>query len=228
MWLLHYRVKYYCKQIRKSGPSYVDWRSTVLLKYEELAGDVTAASKNLKNDRLYVPAAVRKKDVAAKRLLHTQSTFSQSLMVSVGVSKLGRWFDIRRAWSESEWSLLPHAAGHTSHRRRILRISAGQCSGAPGLWVELEREIPGFISSDLWPPNGPDLNPIDYQIWGILRKTILPDESAERGRFETAFHWPVERNGTRRYWRRHWSVAQSSPCMYSGQRRTLWIFTVTC
>jgi len=37
-----------------------------------------------------VPAAVRKKDVAAKRLLHTRSTFSQSLVVSVGVSKLGR------------------------------------------------------------------------------------------------------------------------------------------
>ena len=50
---------------------------------------MTAAPKNPQNDRLYVPAAVRKKDVAAKRLLHTQSTFSQSLMVSVGVSKLG-------------------------------------------------------------------------------------------------------------------------------------------
>ena len=56
----------------------------VLLKYEELAGDVTAAQKNPQNDRLYVPAAVRKKDVAAKRLLHTRSMFSQSLMLSVG------------------------------------------------------------------------------------------------------------------------------------------------
>jgi len=50
---------------------------------------VTAAPKNPQNDRLYIPAAVRKKDVAAKHLLYTQSTFSQSLMVSVGVSKLG-------------------------------------------------------------------------------------------------------------------------------------------
>ena len=49
-----------------------------------------AAPKNPQNNRLYVPATVRKKDVAAKRLLHTRSTFSQSLMVSVGVSKLGR------------------------------------------------------------------------------------------------------------------------------------------
>ena len=32
---------------------------------------------------------VKKKQVAAERLLLTQTTFSQSLMVSVGVSKLG-------------------------------------------------------------------------------------------------------------------------------------------
>ena len=32
---------------------------------------------------------VKKKQVAAERLLRTQTTFSQSVMVSVGVSKLG-------------------------------------------------------------------------------------------------------------------------------------------
>jgi len=32
---------------------------------------------------------VKKKQVAADCLLHTQTTFSQSVMVSVGVSKLG-------------------------------------------------------------------------------------------------------------------------------------------
>jgi len=32
---------------------------------------------------------MKKKQVAAERLLRTQTTFSQSVMVSVGVSKLG-------------------------------------------------------------------------------------------------------------------------------------------
>ena len=45
--------------------------------------------KNPQNDRLYVPATTRKKEVAAERLLHTRTTFSISVMVSVGVSKLG-------------------------------------------------------------------------------------------------------------------------------------------
>ena len=28
----------------------------------------------------------------------------------------------------------------------------------------LQRETPAFISPDLWPPNSPDLNPVDYKI----------------------------------------------------------------
>jgi len=47
-----------------------------------------AAPSNSQNDHLYVPIAVRKKDVAAKRLLRTRPTFSKSVMVSVGVSHL--------------------------------------------------------------------------------------------------------------------------------------------
>jgi len=49
-----------------------------------------AAPSNSQNDRLYAPVAVRKKDVAADRLLRTRPTFSKSVMVSVGVSALGR------------------------------------------------------------------------------------------------------------------------------------------
>ena len=29
----------------------------------------------------------------------------------------------------------------------------------------LRLATPEFISPDLWPPNSPDLNPVDYKIW---------------------------------------------------------------
>src|SRR6218665_305052 len=47
-----------------------------------------ASPSNTQNDRLYV--GTRKRDIAADRLLRTRPTFSKSLMVSVGVSSLGR------------------------------------------------------------------------------------------------------------------------------------------
>jgi len=32
----------------------------------------------------------------------------------------------------------------------------------------LEKETPEFIPPQLWPPNSPGLNPVDYSVWGIL------------------------------------------------------------
>ena len=48
-----------------------------------------ATPKNAQNDLLYVPTAMKKRDVTAACLLRTRATFCQSLMVSVGVLKLG-------------------------------------------------------------------------------------------------------------------------------------------
>jgi len=39
--------------------------------------------------------------------------------------------------------------------------------------VELLKEVtPDFIKPSLWPPNSPDLNPIDYAIWGIMQERV--------------------------------------------------------
>jgi len=48
-----------------------------------------ATPKNPQNDLVYAPAASRRKDVTTERFLRTPPTFSKSVMVSVGVSKLG-------------------------------------------------------------------------------------------------------------------------------------------
>jgi len=49
-----------------------------------------AAPSNSQNDRVYMPLAARKRQVSAERLLCTRPTFTQSVMVSVAVSALGR------------------------------------------------------------------------------------------------------------------------------------------
>ena len=36
----------------------------------------------------------------------------------------------------------------------------------------LRRETPDFISPDLWPPNSPDLNPVDYEIWAVMQLRV--------------------------------------------------------
>ena len=36
----------------------------------------------------------------------------------------------------------------------------------------LTRETPDFIPPTMWPPNSPDLNPVDYKIWGVLQERV--------------------------------------------------------
>jgi len=36
----------------------------------------------------------------------------------------------------------------------------------------LHQETPYFIFPDLWPPNSPDLNPVDYEIWAVMQRRV--------------------------------------------------------
>jgi len=40
----------------------------------------------------------------------------------------------------------------------------------------LKAETPGFISTQQWPPNSPDLNPVDYEIWGMLQQRVYREQ----------------------------------------------------
>jgi len=59
----------------------------------------------------------------------------------------------------------------------------------------LSVETPDFISPQDWPPNSPDLNPVDDAIWGILQERVYRSQirdvdhlkerlSEERRRFD--------------------------------------------
>ena len=32
----------------------------------------------------------------------------------------------------------------------------------------MQQHCPDFIAKDEWPPNSPDLNPLDFCVWGIV------------------------------------------------------------
>jgi len=50
----------------------------------------------------------------------------------------------------------------------------------------LQRETPAFISPDLWPPNSPDLNPVNYKICGVMQDRVYQKKSEVRERVERA------------------------------------------
>ncbi len=140
-----------------------------------------AAPSNNQNDRLYATAGTRKKDIAGARLLRTRPTFTKSLMVSVGVSALGR---------TAIHFVEPGVKVNGQYYRDVLLMQGllpdiqtfsdyytFQQDGAPAHRARetielLGSETPDFIPPTLWPPNSPDLNPVDHKIWSVMQERV--------------------------------------------------------
>ena len=59
------------------------------------------------------------------------------------------------------------------------------------------QNLPDFIPSTLWPPSSPDLNPLDYCIWGILQARVnatrhISIESLKAALIREWNHFPME------------------------------------
>jgi len=53
----------------------------------------------------------------------------------------------------------------------------------------LKCKTPDFILLSLWPPNSPDLNPVDYKVRGVLQQRVsLQQENQNFVRVATAYH----------------------------------------
>jgi len=150
-----------------------------------------ASPANSQNDRVYAPRHARKRQIAAKRLLCCLPNFSNSLMVSVAVSKLGcseLYFVEPGVKVDGRYyrdmllkqQMLPVMCRFAGDVIVFQQDSAPAHRACETVQL-LQQSTPGFISPDLWPPNSPDLNPVDYRIWGSMQervyKTAVPDVS---------------------------------------------------
>ena len=140
-----------------------------------------ASPSNAQNYRLYVAVGTRKSDIAADRLLRTRPTFSKSLMVSVGVSSLGRTsihfvepgLKINGQYYRDVLlmeDLLPEIREFSEFY--IFQQDSAPAHRARETVALLTNETPDFIIPILWPPNSRDLNPVDYQIWGCMQEMV--------------------------------------------------------
>jgi len=55
----------------------------------------------------------------------------------------------------------------------------------------IQQETPDVISPDLWPPNSPDLNPVDCRICGLMQKRVFKKTPLRdtMQRLEAGPHW---------------------------------------
>jgi len=54
----------------------------------------------------------------------------------------------------------------------IFQQDSAPAHRAPDTIELLRRETPDFIGPDVWSANSPDLNPVDYRIWGLIQERV--------------------------------------------------------
>ena len=88
---------------------------------------------------------------------------------------------LRRAWSQGRWCILPRCpleaadvARYSAYVRGLLHIPARQrtCTPRTGHHRAATTWNPDFIGPDVWPANSPNLNPVDYRIWGLIQERV--------------------------------------------------------
>ena len=101
----------------------------------------------------------------------------------------------RQGWSSSilEWKLIAHTTAISSSKR-VCGLTSEQCrnyrwtlqqDGAPAHTARttmdyLKKEHINFIEPHMWPPKSPDINPVDYDIWGALQQRIYHQRQFNR------------------------------------------------
>lgn len=119
----------------------------------------------------------KKREVDPKRLLVQRAKFSPHIMVSAGISYAGKGrlhFVADKAKINADYyvtSLLPKLIEDCETLMPGNFIF--QQDGAPAHTARKTQEwltvnCPDFIKKDEWPPNSPDLNPLDFYVWGTM------------------------------------------------------------
>src|SRR6218665_1829341 len=102
-----------------------------------------------------------------------------------------------------------------------------QQDGAPAHTARVTQEwlhanCPEIIEKDRWPPNSPDLNPLDYHVWGHAGKVSPTAAEAKDDRqAESRFAINMGRHATRADEQGRQGLHQTPEGMRAGQWRTL-------
>ena len=84
------------------------------------------------------------------------------------------WFPLLRQYYRNvllSHQLLPaikHVAGNTF----VFQQDNAPFHRAKDAINLLQQEMPDFTGPDLWPPNNPDLNPVDDKVWSVMQQRM--------------------------------------------------------
>ena len=138
---------------------------------------------NVQNDRTYAHSAYKKSTIENKRLYVERSGFPMSLMVSVAVSKVGKlsiFFvepgaKVNGAYYREKLfaSMIPEMNRLTGYQPYVF-MQDGARSHTANETVKFlnQQRYLTLLQPNMWPPNSPDPNPVDFCVWSALERNV--------------------------------------------------------
>ena len=138
---------------------------------------------NHQNDRVYVSKDTLASEVSAKRIQQGRTGFPKSIMVSVSVSKLGKTsihFVEPGCKVNAEYyrgtllkDMIPEMDKLSKKQPYLFMQDGARSHTAKDTMAFLRSQhYLEVLEPDMWPPNSPDLNPVDFCIWGVLGANV--------------------------------------------------------
>ena len=62
------------------------------------------------------------------------------------------------------------SSGHSDHF--VFQQDGAPFHRAKSTTELLQHTVPNFIDTSVWSPNSPDLNPVNYAVWGALQQSV--------------------------------------------------------
>ena len=133
---------------------------------------------NTKNDVVYASKRLKKSEISEERIIREQQGFPEKVMVSVGISKAGKtsviFVEDGKTVNAQYYckKLLKKIILEMNKLTKYLFMQDGARAHTAKLFLDMLHEQLQLLEPKDWPPNSPDLNPVDYCIWGILEQNV--------------------------------------------------------
>ncbi|CAS00634.1 Protein CBG27172 [Caenorhabditis briggsae] len=119
-----------------------------------------------------------------KRRLAYKRLFPKSVMVWAGLTSEGKvplvFIDRNVKINSDVYQKLvlmdvlrPWVTSHFGQQPFILQQDWAPSHGSKSTKAVLDAHFPGYWGKDMWPASSPDLNPLDFSVWGYLEEKVM-------------------------------------------------------